>query len=115
MDTEEVWVGRDFDEFDEHIPDVAKVIVRRGIEFWRLEEESCDPTKEAEVASSMLAILKEMVACTNKMTEDELEHSLETLVVGCRLVCMVEEGLCEEENGKYSLTEEALKQIDDNS
>lgn len=104
---------RSFEEFDEKLPAVAKVIVRRGIDFSILiendDEEKTSEQLEAhrEVFRSIYAILREMVECTSEMTSDESEHYFNTLLIACELVIMVNDGMvCEEEQGKFFLTSE---------
>lgn len=105
---------RSFEEFDEQLPAVAKVIVQRGIDFARLndgvDEEDETPAefeKNREVFLSIYTIFREMVECTSEMTADELEHYIYVLLTACELVVMVNDGLAyEKEKGKFFLTSE---------
>lgn len=105
---------RSFEEFDEKLPHVAKVIVRRGVNFAILTLDN-DPNEETpeefeecrEVYQSIFAILCEMVACTSEMTADEFEYYVDILLTACELVVMVKDGLVyEEEGGKFFLSPE---------
>ncbi len=88
---------RSFEEFDEKLPVVAKVIVRRGINFSLLTGNDDDgfPSTERsrEAFQSVYVILREMVACISEMTQDELEHHIDVLLTACELVVMVNDGL----------------------
>lgn len=106
---------REFEEFDEKLPQVAKIIVRRGINFELLTEEIEDENEDEEtseqfrerweVFQSVYAIFREMVECTSEMTGDEFEYYVDMLLTACELVVLVSDGLaCEEENGKFFLT-----------
>ena len=105
---------RDFEEFDEKLPIVAKVIVRRGIDFSLLTgindsgEETIEEFEErSQVFQSIFVILREMVECTSEMTGDEVEHYIDMLLTACELVEMVNNGLVyEEKEGKFFLTPE---------
>lgn len=113
---------RSFEEFDEKLPEVAKIIVRRGIDFARLntgkeeDENSAEFEANCEVFQSVYAILREMVECTSEMTADEIEHYVDVLLTACELVVLVNDGIAVENDGTYSLTAEGqslLKQIPD--
>jgi hypothetical protein len=96
---------RSFEEFDEKLPYVAKVIVRRGINFSIIDDKESD--EGMEVCKSVFAIFREMVECTSEMTSDELEHYANMILTACELVEMVNSGLaCEQEGGKFFLTPE---------
>lgn len=104
---------RNFEEFDEKLPNVAKVIIRRGINFELLNEgddgeEETPEEFEArrEVFQSIYAIFREMVLCTSEMTADEFEHYVDVLLTACELVAMVNSGIVYEENGEFLLTSE---------
>ena len=99
---------RSFEEFDEKLPAVAKVIVGRGIDFARLQDDEVEESEaDREVCRSVLAIFREMVECTSEMTTDELEHYIAVLVTACELVALINDGIvCEKEKGKFSLTQE---------
>lgn len=103
---------RSFEEFDEKLPNVAKVIVRRGIDFTFLtnrdDEEETPGEFEAgrEVCQSISAILREMVECTSDMTVDEFGHYFDVLLTACELVVLVNGGLVYEKKGKFFLTPE---------
>lgn len=106
---------RGFEEFDEKLPMVAKVIVQRGINFGALtnnsseigEEEVFTPA-EGEAFSSILAIMKELIECVSEMTHEEFEHYFDILLTACELVVMVNEGIVKEQSkGKFILTSEA--------
>ncbi len=100
---------RSFEEFDEKLPNVAKVIVRRGINFSLLnqgDEETATP-EQLEVFLTISAILREMVECTSEMTADEFEYYVDILLTGCEVVELVNSGLvCEREKGRFTLTSE---------
>lgn len=106
--------AREFPEFEEAIPLVAKVIVARGIKFWIFEEgedgglmEKGPSDEEYEqVWLSIYSILKELVLCTSEMTTDELGNAIDSVIIGCQLVAMVNEGILEERNGEFVLTKE---------
>lgn len=103
---------RSFEEFDEKLPSVAKVIVRRGINFQLLNEgdNSDKETPEEfearrEVFMSIYAIFREMVLCTSEMTADEFEYYTDALLTACELVVMVNSGMAyEKEKGRFTLT-----------
>jgi len=103
---------RGFEEFDEKLPTVAKVIVQRGIDFAQLnddgtEDEEGTPEFETnyEVFQSIHTIFREMVECTSEMTADEYEHYFDVLLTACELVSMVNDGLVyEKEQGRFFLT-----------
>lgn len=102
---------RSFEEFDEVLPNVAKAIVRRGINFPLLtsednEEETIEEfDARHEVFQSIYAIFREMVLCTSEMTADELEHYIDVLLTACELVVLVNDGIAyEEEDGQFLLT-----------
>lgn len=104
---------RDFEEFDERLPAVAKVIVQRGIDFSRLNDgrdseknlDEYEATREA--LRSIYTIFREMVECTSEMTADEFEYYVGVLLTGCELVVLVNDGMVyEKENGLFFLTSE---------
>ena len=104
---------RSFEEFDEKLPNVAKVIVRRGINFQLLNEgdDSEEETSEEfearrEVFQGIYSIFREMVLCTSEMTADEFEYYTDTLLTACELVVMVNSGMAYEKDGEFQLTEE---------
>lgn len=102
---------RSFEEFDEKLPAVAKVIVERGIDFARLNdgveaESSAEFEANREIFQSIFAIFREMVECTSEMTADEFEHYIDVLLTACELVVLVNDGIGYEENGKFFLTSE---------
>lgn len=102
---------RSFEEFDEKLPAVAKVIVKRGIDFARLNdgveaESSAEFEANCEVFQSIIAIFREMVECTSEMTADEFEYYIDILLTACELVVLVNDGMGYEENGKFFLTSE---------
>ncbi|MHA2279478.1 MAG: hypothetical protein ACXAC5_01115 [Promethearchaeota archaeon] len=99
----EDWLIRDFEELDEKLPGVAKIIVSREIDFRQLvEEEEPDP----EVIRSIIAIMREHLICMSEMTADEIERAINMLCTACEVVCMVSEGTVEERDGKYYLSEQ---------
>lgn len=100
---------RSFEEFDEKLPAVAKVIVGRGIDFARLNdgveaEGSAEFEANYEVFHSISAIFREMVECTSEMTADEFEDCINVLLTACELVVLVNDGIGYEKNGKFFLT-----------
>ncbi len=102
---------RSFEEFDEKLPAVAKVIVRRGIDFARLDngieaESSEEFEANRKVFQSIYTIFREMVECTSEMTADEFEHYTDILLTACELVVLVNDGLAYEEDGQFLLTPE---------
>lgn len=104
---------RTFEEFDEKLPNVAKVIVQRGINFELLNEgdDGKEETPEEfearrEVFQSIYAIFREMVLCTSEMTADEFEHYTDMLLTACELVVMVNSGTVYEKDGEFLLTSE---------
>lgn len=106
---------RNFEEFDEKLPCVAKVIVHRGIDFSRLNTGAEVETPEEfetnkEIFRSVYTIFREMVECTSEMTADEFEHYIDVLLTACELVVMVNDGIAyEKENGEFCLTTEGQK------
>lgn len=103
---------RSFEEFDEQLPHVAKVIVRREIDFSLLtegedyEEGTVDQEKYMEALQSVVTVFREMIECTSEMTADEFEHYTAILLTACELVVMVNDGLAYEEKGNIHLTPE---------
>ncbi len=111
---------RDFEEFDERLPAVAKVIVQRGIDFSRLNDgrdseknlDEYEATREA--LRSIYTIFREMVECTSEMTADEFEYYVGVLLTGCELVVLVNDGMVyEKENGLFFLTSEGKALLQD--
>lgn len=104
----EEFLIRSFEEFDEKLPVVAKIIVRRGINFELLTEEIEDGNEEEtpqefqerwEVFQSIYAIFREMIECTSEMTGYEFDYYVDMLLTACELVVLVSDGLvCQKEN-----------------
>jgi len=101
---------RGFEEFDEKLPSVAKIIVQRGIDFSRLNDgieadTSVEFEANLEVFNSISAIFREMVECTSEMTADEFEYYIGILLTACELVVMVNDGLVHKnDDGSFILT-----------
>lgn len=111
---------REFEELDEKLPMVAKVIVKRNINFDILlndvegEDETLEEFEEKQQACrSIYAILKELIECTSEMTADELNDAFQSVLVACELVSFVNSGIAKEENGTYSLTPDGQKYFDE--
>ena len=96
------WYIRDFEEFDEKLPMIAKILVTREIDFRQLEEEEPD----LEVLRTIITIMRENLECMSEMTADEIDRALNTLHIACELTCLTSAGLCEERDGVFRLTEE---------
>lgn len=94
---------RDFEELDEKLPMLAKIIVNRGIDFRQLEtEEEPDP----DVIRSLLLIMRENLECMSEMTADEVEVALTSLNIACEIVCLTNSGVLKKVGDKLCLSEE---------
>jgi len=107
---------RSFEEFDEKVPHVAKVIVQRGIDYELLatgDESEIEITPESsEAFQAVYFIFREMVECTSEMTADEFEYYFTLLLTACALVSMMGDGLVSEnDEGKYTLTKKGKSAI----
>lgn len=119
---DEAWLCREFEEFDEELPNVAKAVVLRGIDWQTLDDEEIvdddDREHKQEVFNSVLAILRETVSCTSEMTADELDVAMTNVLTACHLVKMVNEGLVDEKvDGSYMLSDagrEYYNMLDEN-
>jgi len=96
-------VVRDFEELDEKLPMLAKIIVNRGIDFRQLEIEEPDPS----VLLSIILIMRENLECMSDMTADEVGESLNTLNIACELVCLTNAGVLEKTGDKFICKAEA--------
>lgn len=101
---------REFEELDEKLPFLARVLINRRIDFRQLEEEEPDE----DVMRSIIAILRENLECFSEMTMDEIDATLNLVNMACEAMCLVNQGICEEPTpGHYMLTEMGRKCFDD--
>jgi hypothetical protein len=104
-------IARDFEEVDEKLPYLARILINRGIDFRQLESENPD----VDTMRSILSILRENLECFSVMTADEIDATLNLVNMSCEVMCLVNEGLCAESKsspGKYVLTSAGKKYYD---
>jgi len=96
-------IVREFEEVDEKLPYLARILINRQIDFRQLESDDPDP----EVMKTILVIMRENLECFSEMTGDEIDATLNMLDTACEVTCLVNDGICEEATpGNYILTQE---------
>ena len=81
------FISRDFEELDEKLPMIAKIIVNRGIDFRQLEKKS-----NSDAAKSIFLIMRENLECMSEMTADEVEVALDSMHIACEIVLLINSG-----------------------